>query len=278
MLTVPEEQLQELLLIYQGKQIEGSNLTPTQIHLLNVWGDPSIVADARIQVTVQLEITEIYQNYEKNYKSTPGATFTEFIKWIAIKSMQNTPFNWRQINGSWYYFDNLPLEISVRTKILQQLKLHEINDVNHASWGIFCSKHEEFREGKLKNILGHIEAVPVTWIAYQMFGVHLPRMTSYNTTQRRTYAHQPWLVFSDRYHQGDTLYLPFHVSYSHASLTPEDTEIFIEQWMTYAKMSPAEVEQATLPPPRGTVLSSPPKDKKPSSSSDDTPSDGKVSF
>lgn len=244
-LTVSPEILQLLLTQFQGKLVDKSSITSYHEVGFGVFTNPVYISDPRIQFTAQIPITDVLANYEANYKTSNKITFATFVKWLVIKSMQNTPFIWRQINGNWYEFANLPMAVTMRTKKQRQLKLFNIEDVSQSSWETFCLKQEEYKAGKLQDVMTVDVGLPIHWIAYQMINVHLPRMTSYNITTRTFYAHQPWIVFSDRYEQEGNKYLPFYLNYSHATLTPEDAELLINQFIAYGKMTPQEVEMAT---------------------------------
>jgi hypothetical protein len=65
-------------------------------------------------------------------------------------------------------------------------------------------------------------------------------MTSYNTTGKVENAHAPWIIFSDRYTTENNYqhYLSFHLSLSHAMLTPELAEGFLNKFTLYAETPP----------------------------------------
>lgn len=246
-LTLSDEILQKTLLVYGGKPIDVNSLTSFQKFSFNVFGNPKYVVSPKIQFTTQLDITHVYANYLSNYKVSDRITFATFVKWIVIKSMQNTPLLWRYINEQWYEFTNLPLEVTKRTLQNRELQLFVLENVNHASWETFCKYHDDYKQGKYKDLLQIPLELPLRTIGYEILNVHLPRMTSYNTTTRTVYAHQPWVIFSDRYEQEGKIYLPFYMNYSHVILTPEDVEQYIKQFLTFGNMTPNQVEEATKP-------------------------------
>lgn len=242
-LTLSPEILQEVLKRFKGCPIDVNEVTSYQKSAVHVFDNPVYILDPRIHATCQIDISEIYKNYEQHYKPTPGATFTTFIKWLIIKSQTRTPFLWRKLNNQWYEFYNLPMEVTMRTSQRRELALYLLENVSMSTWEVFCKKHLDYKAGMLKDILWVDVGLPIHWLAYQMINVHLPRMTSYYTTTRAFYAHQPWFVISDRYELNGSLYLPFYLNYSHVTLTPEDAEMLINQFQTFAKMKPFEVEQ-----------------------------------
>ncbi len=241
MLTVTAEQLSKILTKYNGKLIDATKVSPYQQFSLGFYANPQIVSDGRVQFTSQLDITEAYQNYQQIYKTAEGATFVAFVKWIAIKAMLNTPFNWRLINNQWYEFSNLPLEVSVRTRDERQQILYFMNDVSHSSWETFCKKHAALAPGVLKDDLDSIKELPIHAVAQEVVGLRINRMTQYNTTNKISCEHQPWMVFSLPYPQEGRTYLPFHISFSHSTLTPKLAEDFLEKFSAFARMSPREV-------------------------------------
>lgn len=242
MLILSQAQLDECLERYQGELIGAEKMPAYQKFSIDFFDNPTNVHDPRVQFTSQLDITEIYENYLTNYKNTLGATFTAFVKWNAIRAMQNTPFNWRKMNDQWYEFKNLPLEVSVRTQDERQQALFFLDDVSQSSWEVFCSKHSSVNKGGLEDGLELIKRIPLYAIAHEVVGLHIPRMTSYSTTRKTLYAHQPWIVFSDRYKEGNRLLLPLYLSFSHATLTPALAEDFIKRFTSLAKLTPAGVE------------------------------------
>ncbi len=244
-LVVSESALEKTLQQFQGAPLDLKKLTDYHRIGFGPFANPSYALDPRIQFTAQLDINDIYENYKTHYKSSASVTFTTFVKWIVIKAMQHTPFTWRQINGNWYDFSNLPLLITMRTKKDRELSGFILENVAQSNWQTFCQYHDDFKEGKLKDIIHEQLELPVRYLGYQILNVHVPRMTSYNVTTKAVYAHQPFIVISDRYLLEKKLYLPFYVNYSHATLTPEDAEILLNQFQQYGMMKPTEVVHAT---------------------------------
>ncbi len=245
-LIVSDEILQKTVDAYQGRLLEESDLTRYHYFGFMYYTDTKYIYDPRIQFTMQLDITQVYDNYLKNYKVlSDKITFASFIKWIVIKSMYNTPFNWRFMNDNWYVFNNLPMEVTMRTNQNRELASYIVYNVAQSTWDSFYQKQIEYKEGKLPFNAFGTQELPVHQLCYQMLNVHIPKMTSYNVTHRVIYAQQPFVVFSDRYEEAGKIYLPFYLSYSHATLTPEDAEIFLTKILTYGKMTPLEVEAAT---------------------------------
>jgi chloramphenicol O-acetyltransferase len=253
MLRLTEEQLQKFLSDFDGKRLDQMNLSTYHKVALNFFPDKKQVKDSRIEFTSQLNITAIYHTYEQFYKAAKGATFTAYLKWNLLKTMQDTPFNWRYINNQWYEFKNLPLEVSVRTQDNRQQILNFIYNVANMSWEDFAAKHSELRKGEAENALADISTLteyPLYAIAYQIVGLHIPGMTSYKTTKKVQDSHQPWIVFSDPYTVSSAsasasasakqIILPLHLSISHASLSPHLAEKFIEKFLEIAKMSPPQ--------------------------------------
>lgn len=232
-LTLNDEQLTNCLSKFNGKLVDEEKITNYQRFSLNFFSDASSVLDPRVQVTSQLDITAIYQTYNKHYKHAEGATFTAYVKWISLKAMKDTPFGWRCINNKWYEFSNLPLEVSVYKQNGNQ-QLFYLYDVTDSSWPDFCKKHTAIKD-QLKDSLEDIKSLPLYAIAHEIVGLNFPRMTAYNTTKKAEYAHQPWIVFSTRYEQDGKLLLPYHLSFSHAPLIPRLAEYFIDKFSALAK-------------------------------------------
>ncbi|MGD9591088.1 MAG: hypothetical protein AB7V32_01040 [Candidatus Berkiella sp.] len=270
--TLTPEILQKTLYTFQGEALDTQRITSFHKFSFYVFANPAYISDPRIQFTAQLDITALYQNYLEKYKVSEKITFATFVKWLAIKTMNNTPFLWRQINGLWYQFNNLPLEVTMRTKKRRELELYVLENVSNATWEQFCQYHEDYKNGKYPDLLSAVTDLPIHWTAYQILNVHLPKMTSYNTTERVYYAHQPWIVFSDRYEQNGKLYLPFYMNYSHATLTPEDVEDFIKNFLANGILAPDQVIEKTKQL-SGTRALEAPKEEKPTKPQEPSPDD-----
>jgi chloramphenicol O-acetyltransferase len=136
MFTLSPMQLQEALTRFDGRRIREKNLNEYHKFTLSLFSNPRLFSNARIECTSQLDITDLYKNYELYYKNTPDATFVVFLKWILIKTMFGTPFNWRYINQQWYEFDNLPLCVGIRTSDMRSQIHPFLYDVTDNSWPI----------------------------------------------------------------------------------------------------------------------------------------------
>lgn len=251
MLTVSKNVLKALLERFDGSLLPESSITPFHRFSLPLFSDPQKISDPRIEFTSQLDFTDAYKNYEREYKSTTGATFAAYFKWIAIKAMANTPFNWRYINHQWYQFNNLPLFIVIRKPRIESLITTFLFDVSHDSWESFCAKHSKISHEHIGDDI-HPELYSAYFaLAYQMEGLHIPRMTHYKTSKQVDDSHRPKIVFSDRYILEGRTYLPMHLSISHASLMPKLAEQYLDRLMTFAKQSPEKVQEEyqSLPAP-----------------------------
>jgi chloramphenicol O-acetyltransferase len=258
MLTLTPEQLEKFLAAYQGTPLNLQKVSGYHKVALEFFTDPSQVIDPRIEFTSQLDITDIYRTYLKYYHRPNETTFTAYLKWMMLKAMQNTPFNWRYINNNWYEFNNLPLEVNVITNDERGQIVNFLYNVSDSTWEKFSSEHAKLIKGQEKNALDDMEALrasPLYAIAHQIVGVHLPHITSYKTTRKIQYSHHPWIVFSDRYSENSAsnslsflfknntrMFLPLHMSISHASLSPHFATAFLRKFVMLAKMSPKQYE------------------------------------
>jgi len=242
-MNIRSADLQKLLDRFSGHLIQEPESTPYHRFALRLFTDPKIISNPRIEITAQLDITEIYQNFKDNYrnKSTPPATLTAFIKWLLLKSMHSTPFNWRYINNQWYGFENLPLFIVVRTFDERVLESSFLFDVANSSWEDFSKKHSSINldineTDEFKNIM--------YLVSNQIERLHIPRMSSYRTSIKTldNESHRPSIVVSDPYFSEKRLYLPIHLSISHAPLVPMLVEDFLKKFTILANKTPEEVE------------------------------------
>jgi hypothetical protein len=84
-------------------------------------------------------------------------------------------------------------------------------------------------------------SVPLYVLAHEVVGLHIPRMTQYNTMTKENNPQQPWIIFGDRYESEGRRYLPFHLTFSHATLTPKLVEDYLHKFTYYAQLTREEV-------------------------------------
>jgi chloramphenicol O-acetyltransferase type A len=206
------------------------------------------VSNPHVAFTTQLDFTSIYNTYSQYYKNTPGATFTAYIKWCLIKTMQDTPLTWRYINNQWYAFKNLPLEVSVYVGGERGQLLYYIDNVAHLSWEAFAKEHAKVATGILKDDKDRIQEIPLYALAHEIVGLYMPgALTSYSTTIKIEDSHQPWIIFNKREkNDSDKIILPLRISFSHAVLVPAQLIGIINKFMEIADSKEENLHQAKL--------------------------------
>jgi chloramphenicol O-acetyltransferase len=232
MLTLTREQLIIVLNKFEGKLVEASSLTNFQKFSAPFFTNSEKVSHPHVSFTTQLNISNIYAIYNEYYKSAPGATFTAYLKWNLIKSMQGTPLTWRYINNRWYEFKNLPLEISVYVGGVQGQLLYYLDNPAYLSWDEFCKKHAEIAKGNLADELEKIKKLPFYALAHEIVGLYIPgELTSYQTATKVEDSHQPQFVFNKRVTKptGEIIQ-PLSVSFSYAVLVPGQVSKFVEDF------------------------------------------------
>jgi chloramphenicol O-acetyltransferase len=243
---LPNKRLQKFLDDFKGKLIEPRELTHYQKSACSFFTNQEQVSEPRVEITTHIDITEAYHTYQTYYQ-TENATFTAYVKWMFLKAMQGTPFCWRYINGLWYEFKNLPLEVSVATDDNRQQLLYFLYNVHEMSWENFCTQHNLLRQANQKDALEEINKVPLYAIAHEIVGLHIPgELTGYKTTRKVTYFHQPWIIFNTRISRDGRLYLPVHLSFSHAMLTPASVERFLLVFSALITNKPTLLNQIVL--------------------------------
>src|SRR5436190_7315484 len=92
--------------VFAGSTIDVNTLSNYYKFALGFFVQQKNLANFRIETTTEIDITDIVINYERNYqeqdKTKPQKSFTTFFKWILLKAMHDTPFNWRYLNDKWY--------------------------------------------------------------------------------------------------------------------------------------------------------------------------------
>lgn len=241
MLTLTKEQLIIVLNKFEGKPVEASSLTNFQKFSVPFFTNPEKVSHPHVSFTTQLNISDMCAIYNEHYKNIPGATFTAYLKWNLIKSMQGTPLTWRYINNQWYEFKNLPLEISVYVGGERGQLLYYLDDPAYLSWEEFCKKHSEIAKGHLIDDIEKIKKIPLYALAHEMVGLYIPgELTSYETTIKVEDSHQPWIVFNKRVTKptGEIIQ-PLRISFSHAVLVPAQVSQFVEDFKNSCETRPS---------------------------------------
>lgn len=237
------EYLEILLTRFSGRRIDSKDLSSYRQFSVKFFTVPEQIANPRIEFTLQLDITEIYKNH---VNTNDNGSFSAFFKWMLLKAMHSTPFNWRYINDQWYEFDNLPLFVAVRTSDEREQTHVFLYDVVSSSFEDFCKKHSLVGKG-LHSPAEQTEFDSILFlICYQIERLHFPHMTSYRTTIKPLHldSHRPSIVFSDPYVSEAKRYLPIHFSISHASLMPKLVEDFLMKLTVLANKAPREIEAA----------------------------------
>ena len=212
---------------------------------LSFFVKPKNIWNFRIETTTGIDITDIENNYKIHYKDkakTP-ASFTTFFKWILLKTMHDTPFNWRYLNDQWYKFNNLPLFITIRRNDEEDIISSFIYNVNHTTWEDFVEKNSIASKNFTSARNTEFDQI-LYFISNQIERLHIPRMTSYRTTIKHfeNDSHRPSIIFSDPYVSENRKYLPIHFSISHGSLMPKWIEDFIYKLNIFANQTPEKVQ------------------------------------
>jgi chloramphenicol O-acetyltransferase len=241
MLKLTKAQLMVILSKFEGKLVEASSLTNFQQFSIPFFTNLQKVSHPHVSFTTQLNINAIYTVYRDHYKDAPGATFTAYLKWNLVKSMQGTPLTWRFINDRWYEFKNLPLEISVYVGGKRGQLLYYLDNPAHLSWEEFCKKHAEIAKGHLADDMEKIKHLPLYALAHEIVDLYIPgELTSYETTTKVEDSHQPWIIFNKRFTKptGEIIQ-PLRISFSHAVLVPGQVSRFVEDFKNACETIPS---------------------------------------
>ncbi len=137
-------ELNEIIEKFQGYKLSRSDLTPYESWAMNFFHDKFQVSSPFLNVTMQLDITKARQNYLDNYKPLTDASFTAFITWNLLNSLEKQDcFSYRRLNDEWFRFENLPIYIPVL--VGNEFRFQELflEDVMRVDWETFAYKYTD---------------------------------------------------------------------------------------------------------------------------------------
>jgi len=98
----------------QGTKVCLNDLGDYQQWALQFFHDVTKIRDPYLQVTVQLDITNSLDLYQKSYSHVEGARFTSFLYWMLNLSLNENPsLKYRRYEEEWYQMENLPIYTTV---------------------------------------------------------------------------------------------------------------------------------------------------------------------
>jgi chloramphenicol O-acetyltransferase len=218
------EVFEDMLLEYSGHVIDPNKLSNYDRASMTYFTDSKMVRQPRLHITISLDITKAHRAFLDRAK--PEDTFTAYLTWGLLATIQKHPrLSWRQIDGVWYAFDNLPLFLPVTSGLKgDRLVSVLLKDITGADWDSFSSRYnsaiQEAREEALRAWSDPF-ADQLHWSVYHVIG-NLPaiQFTGLILHESGFETTRPMFYFGHRHQVQDDLFVPFAVQFHHATFDP----------------------------------------------------------
>lgn len=224
--------IKEILKRYGGKEIDIDSLPQYQRWALNYFSTDRTMVDPNVYITVQLDITEAHANYKKHFASTAGASFTAYMIWRIVQTMNDIePFNYRYLRGRWYHLADAPVLVPIATGKENRFREVLLEKTGKKTWENFAGEYRfelnEALDGR--GIASGSHGENVFDICSVMFNLPNIQFTSYEHNLHLTQTGRCFWSMGKRYEMGGKYLMPFAVSLNHSNLDPYMLDIFIQK-------------------------------------------------
>lgn len=219
---------QDILKRYEGSKIDMATLSKYEREALSYFHNGQAVFDPNIDITLQLDITDLNATYHERHSTAKGATLTSYLYWRLIQAMKLHPRFWyRDINGDWYLFKNLPLVFPVAVGGKERLQDVTIEGVCKMDWNTFSATYRDALDNA-RSKQAPFQTAGFLW-NFAILIVNLPKLqfTSLRIQSVRERLGRPAFCFGRRYESGGRLLTPFYVQSDHANLDPIELDAMI---------------------------------------------------
>ncbi|ANQ51401.1 hypothetical protein MY04_4057 [Flammeovirga sp. MY04] len=225
-------EIQELLDRFGGKKIDKASLSSYEQWSVDFFHQKDIVREPNLQMTLQLDITEGYTYYQDQLKEKDGASFTAYLMWCLVKTMDKHPyFRYRKLGNEWYIFDNLPTFSPIAVGGDKRFSEIMVEDpINSTIEEYFVN----YRRGvdKAFSTDGDFEPLPpLVWASAHFIG-NLPNLqfTSFQLHQSALDSARPYFYFGKRYQKHTQMLIPISITFDHSNLDPFVLSAFMEDF------------------------------------------------
>ena len=196
---------------------------------LNFFTTTDIMQNPSIDITLQLEVTQAYQIYQKI--KDEHSTFFGFLLWHLVQIMpHHFYFQLRFINNDWYVIENPPIFVPVAIggkKRFSQILLENVAKKTYSDFiKEYRNKLNQVRAGKEEKI------EPEIYLLSCFIG-NLPSLQFSGITlhwQKNFIEGHPRFYFGKRYWQSDQIFIPFAVKLHHATTDPFVLDLLIQDF------------------------------------------------
>ncbi|BDD04302.1 CatA-like O-acetyltransferase [Aureibacter tunicatorum] len=226
-------ELSKFLKLYDGHKLEEKDLSSYEKWSLQFFHKKEFVREPNLQITLQLEITKAYNTYKNECDTVIGASFTSYLMWHIIKTTQNHPyFRYRNIDGEWYIFNNLPVFSPIG--IGGDARFSEII-VENGSIEDYAAFTNNYRS-KVDKSFNMREFEPLdelVWANSHFIG-NLPNLqfTGFQLHTPTKNSGRPYFYFGKRYQTNDERFIPLLVMFDHSNLDPFVLSDFMNEFQS----------------------------------------------
>lgn len=223
--------IDEILDRFEGKPLDIETLSQYDKWALSYFHDRTKIVDPNVEITFQMDISSAEANYRANRSDAPGASLTAWLIWSLLQALKRHPcFLWREIDGRWYEFANLPLYFPVATGTPSRYQDVVIDNASNMSWrefaGIYRKEVDIALEGK------PFEPIPdgiwhLMWLVGNMRQLSFSSLKVFSCVIR---SGRPVFYFGKRYMSEGRLMLPVYVMLDHATAEPERLDALLTDY------------------------------------------------
>ncbi|MGK7902865.1 MAG: CatA-like O-acetyltransferase [Hormoscilla sp.] len=196
---------------------------------LDFFTNPNIIQSPYLHITIQLDVTNAYQSYQKNL--VEGATFFSFLTWHLVQTLKkHFCFNLRLIENQWVILDNPPIVIPVAVGGVERFCEITLENVSEISYEKFIGQYRQKLDGIRQKKGRRVGAE--TFLFSCVFG-NLPNLQFTGFTliwQHTEITGQPFFYFGKRYWQNNQLLIPFVARLHHACTDPFVLDLLLQDF------------------------------------------------
>ncbi|RLV59580.1 hypothetical protein D5018_11545 [Parashewanella curva] len=211
--------LEQILKNYHGQKLNEQEVSYYQKWAMEYFHNDEHVTDPYISMTIDLNITQVRENYELHYQHEHGASFQGFMIWCLARALKSQwTFSSRNIGGEWYRFDNLPIFTPIAVGGDLRFKDVVLEDTSSMSWKEFAS----YYRAAVDDTDQQLEILPQDVWALCPFIGNLPNLdfSALNLHRNRIKTGRPMFYFGKRRNNNGVLSVPLSISFDHANSDP----------------------------------------------------------
>lgn len=225
-------ELTQILSKYKGRTLKEEELSHYVNWAMDYFHDENHVTDPYLTMTLNLDLTQARSVYENTYKAVEGASFQAYLVWNLSRALQKEwTFSTRNIDGTWYLFNNLPIFTPIAVGGDLRFKDVIIENSTELSWQEFAQAYRN----EINNEDAQLEILPQKVWALCPFIGNLPNMnfTSFQVHRNRLKTGRPLFYFGQRVQTSDSLFVPLSISIDHANADPFVLDRLISSFQSY---------------------------------------------